>query len=50
MKFLSSFFSSRRPRPVRLLEQHGTRPTYRRDQPSAQQWVSIGGITFRPTS
>jgi hypothetical protein len=50
MKFLSSLFPSRRPRPVRVLEQHGTRPAYRRDQPGANEWVSIGGITFRPTS
>jgi hypothetical protein len=50
MKFLTQRFHSSRPKPVRVLEQHGTRPTYRRDQRAANPYVTIGGITFRPTS
>lgn len=36
------------PRSVRVLEQHGTRPAYRREQPSSRDVVTIGGIAFRP--
>ena len=48
MKFPSTLPRLRRPKPARVLEQQGTRPAYRRDQPAAAEWVSIGGITFRP--
>jgi hypothetical protein len=50
MKFTAPSLRSLRPRPVRVLEQHGTRPTYRRDQPGANEFVTIGGVTFRPKS
>ena len=49
MKFLSSIFRGR-PKSARVLEQHGTRPTYRRGQPGANEFVTVGGITFRPKS
>ena len=50
MKFPTASLNLLRPRPVRVLEQHGTRPTYRRDQPGASEFVTIGGVTFRPKS
>jgi hypothetical protein len=48
MKKLMQRLNISRPQPVRMIEQHGTRPTHRRDQPGANEYVTIGGVTFRP--
>jgi hypothetical protein len=47
MKKITQRLNFSRPKRVRVLEQHGTRPTYRREQIGAPAVVSLGGITFR---
>ena len=47
MKKIAQRLNLARPRSVRVIEQHGTRPTYRRDQVGAPAAVTIGGVTFR---